>query len=979
MGQGNVKNRLILHGTNEYLIDRKKKICFLNIRNNVKIKNIYNGPNNIIIIYENNDLEIAGLNNHGQLGLGDKANRNKLTINPIFSKQAIRKISCGLEHIIALMHNYNIFVWGNNKYGQLGIGDTTKEISTPLLVYFNEKVIDIACGNNHSIFLTESEPLQDNYTTNDLDEQKKDEKCPNSNKAIEKEDKINNKYFSNLDISINDQHYTNHIDNLNQRNLLHFHNEIKFKEKEEIKKTIEEISKEVKNEQKQTPLEKENNIQKEDIVCFNDIYSCGSGSNGKLGFKDEDNVYFPKKVDIKKKLKISNIYSSHDYNALLTNTGELYTWGNNNIGELNANNKKSNYEIKIKNFNNNIVIKASLGKLYSACLTKNNNFYIWGNNITGIKKLNLSNHKVKEFSCNDDNIIILTDDNKLFLLNSLKKIQYMNKLIEDKLYVDKKNNNSIRYNFIGNGNNYLYVQMGIHQDANNISSLKINDYYTNNLLESVDKQDITYNEINENIIHCNNSVPLNSDNIETMQCILNTKYKQIEQYKLCGDSKKNKNYEEIIFSSKISEKSEATPGIAIASSLKGNEDEVEDKKKKTYEEMGQNCERIKINNTTYSDLPFFKMDHTINNIKSKPIYGINKNIINTFSPFSSKFGKNENLYAFCSEPVIEKEVKEETKNEESKNEKKMQKSKKNTKHYNMPNEKIKITNFLNNINNSKQIACINDIDCLINGTYLNFENKKNIYVDYDFIKNKIAEVMNKNVNYIDYLSCCDGIINNFDDLSTENQNSFSSYPPQEDKYINLNIILLKELNKQKKINIFYSHVLNAILQQLNDLKKEKKKLKKKLSLFRNLNKPNQGVSKDEDKTHPKYNNSSNINSTNRKNKTIPILKKYPKRLHINQSKTTKEKNESCSPLYLKQHSRNMHTDMPAAITIYGSNNNNDPYFLGESNITNSQSEKTNTEPNNLLFVNEFEPDLFIKKKSENHTEVNNIPIFFLNN
>lgn len=287
----------------------------------MKIKNIYNGPNNIIIIYENNDLEIAGLNNHGQLGLGDKANRNKLTINPIFSKQAIRKISCGLEHIIALMHNYNIFVWGNNKYGQLGIGDTTKEISTPLLVYFNEKVIDIACGNNHSIFLTESEPLQDNYTTNDLDEQKKDEKCPNSNKAIEKEDKINNKYFSNLDISINDQHYTNHIDNLNQRNLLHFHNEIKFKEKEEIKKTIEEISKEVKNEQKQTPLEKENNIQKEDIVCFNDIYSCGSGSNGKLGFKDEDNVYFPKKVDIKKKLKISNIYSSHDYNALLTNTG----------------------------------------------------------------------------------------------------------------------------------------------------------------------------------------------------------------------------------------------------------------------------------------------------------------------------------------------------------------------------------------------------------------------------------------------------------------------------------------------------------------------------------------------------------------------------------------------------------------------------------------------------------------------------------
>ncbi|SCN60673.1 regulator of chromosome condensation, putative [Plasmodium chabaudi adami] len=977
MGQGHVKSRLILHGTNEYLIDRKKKLCFLNIRHNVKIKNIYNGPNNIIVIYENNDFEIVGLNNHGQLGLGDKTNRNKLTINPIFSKQTIRKISCGLEHIVALMHNYNVFVWGNNKYGQLGIGDTTKEISTPLLVYFNEKVIDIACGNNHSIFLTESDLPHDNYITIDIDEQKKDEKCTNLNKIIEKENHINNKYLSNFDISINDQNSAKDIDNLNQTNLLHFHNENKFKEKEEIKKTIEKISKEVKNAPKQTPLENENRIQKESILCFNNIYSCGSGSNGKLGFKEEDNVYFPKKVDIRKKLKISNIYSSHDYNALLTSTGELYTWGNNNIDELNVDNEKSNYEIKLKNFNNDIVIKASLGKLYSACLTKNNNFYIWGNNIIGIKKLDLSNHKVKEFSCNDDNIIILTEDNKLFLLNSLKKIQCMNKLIEDKLYADKKNNNFIRYNFIGNGNNYLYVQMGINQDANNISSLKINDYSSDNLLESVDKQDITYNGINENIIHCNNSASLNSDHIEPMESILNAKDEHIEKYKLCGDSKKNKNHEEIIFSSKISEKSEATPDIATGWSLKGNEDEIEDKKINFYEEIDKNCERIKINNTTHSDLPFFKMDHTTNNIKNKPIYGINNNIINTFSSFSNKFGKNENLYNFYNGSVIEKEAKEETKNEESKNEKKKKKSKKNTKQNNMPNEKIHIMNFLNNINNSKQIACINDIDCLINGNYLNFENKKNIYVDYHFIKNKIDDVMNKNANYIDYLPCCDEIMSNFDDLPTENQNPFSSYAPQEDKYINLNIILLKELNKQKKINVFYSHVLNGVLQQLNDLKEEKKKLKKKLLLFRNLKKPNQGVNKYKDETHPKYNNSSNINSNNIKNKTIPILKKYPKRLHITQSKKTNEKNEQILPLNLKQHSTNLHIDIPTATTI--SDNNDNPYFLGERNLINIQSEKITTKSNNLLFMNEFEPDLFIKKKSENNTEVNNIPIFFLNN
>ena len=51
-----------------------------------------------------------------------------------------------------LTKNENIYVWGYNNYGQLGIGDNNnRNIPTLLNLPNNEKPLSISCGDNHTI------------------------------------------------------------------------------------------------------------------------------------------------------------------------------------------------------------------------------------------------------------------------------------------------------------------------------------------------------------------------------------------------------------------------------------------------------------------------------------------------------------------------------------------------------------------------------------------------------------------------------------------------------------------------------------------------------------------------------------------------------------------------------------------------------------------------------------------------------------
>jgi len=82
-----------------------------------------------------------GVNGHGQLGIDGKT---ILQIQEIVSLKGkkITQISTGFQHSLALTSNGQVFAFGRNERGQLGVGHT-KGQPTPTLVTGIKRIIDI--------------------------------------------------------------------------------------------------------------------------------------------------------------------------------------------------------------------------------------------------------------------------------------------------------------------------------------------------------------------------------------------------------------------------------------------------------------------------------------------------------------------------------------------------------------------------------------------------------------------------------------------------------------------------------------------------------------------------------------------------------------------------------------------------------------------------------------------------------------------
>jgi alpha-tubulin suppressor-like RCC1 family protein len=63
----------------------------------------------------------CGLNNYGQLGVGDRENRTEPTLVPKLSNVGIVDIAAGEHHTIALTNIGTVYVMGRGDQGQLGV------------------------------------------------------------------------------------------------------------------------------------------------------------------------------------------------------------------------------------------------------------------------------------------------------------------------------------------------------------------------------------------------------------------------------------------------------------------------------------------------------------------------------------------------------------------------------------------------------------------------------------------------------------------------------------------------------------------------------------------------------------------------------------------------------------------------------------------------------------------------------------------
>ena len=71
----------------------------------------------------------------------------------------IVKVKCGIDYTIAMDKDGKLYSWGSNRYGQLGVqGTNTYKLNKPTQIHLPHsagKVVDFACGEEHSAFLTD--------------------------------------------------------------------------------------------------------------------------------------------------------------------------------------------------------------------------------------------------------------------------------------------------------------------------------------------------------------------------------------------------------------------------------------------------------------------------------------------------------------------------------------------------------------------------------------------------------------------------------------------------------------------------------------------------------------------------------------------------------------------------------------------------------------------------------------------------------
>ena len=123
------------------------------------------GGYHTFIIKTNGELFAFGKNHSGQLGLGDGINRNKSTL--LMKDPSIRKIVCGVDHTFILKSSldppcngqYDVFAFGANYWGQLGLGDGIIR-NKPTLLMRDPTIRKIVCGMDHTFILkTKGEDL----------------------------------------------------------------------------------------------------------------------------------------------------------------------------------------------------------------------------------------------------------------------------------------------------------------------------------------------------------------------------------------------------------------------------------------------------------------------------------------------------------------------------------------------------------------------------------------------------------------------------------------------------------------------------------------------------------------------------------------------------------------------------------------------------------------------------------------------------
>ena len=289
----------------------------------------------------NGEVYAWGRNNSGQLGLGtsgDENNESSPVLIPTTALSNVSGIAAGFDHSLALTTNGEVYAWGNNNNGQLGLGyfgSNENNESSPVLIPTTDlsNVSGIAAGHSHSLAFTTNGEV---YAWG-------------------------NNYFGQLGLGTSGDENNESSPVLIPTTAL---------------SNVSGIA--------------AGNLHSLAFTTNGEVYAWGYNYYGQLGLGTSGNAYnesSPTLITALSNITVSGIAAGAYHSLAFTTNGEVYAWGYNNEGQLglgtsgDENNESSPVLIPTTDLSN--VSGIAAGSIMSLAVTDEGKVYAWGYNNNG--------------------------------------------------------------------------------------------------------------------------------------------------------------------------------------------------------------------------------------------------------------------------------------------------------------------------------------------------------------------------------------------------------------------------------------------------------------------------------------------------------------------------------------------------------------------------------------------------------------------
>uniref|UniRef100_A0A8C4TU03 Regulator of chromosome condensation 2 n=1 Tax=Falco tinnunculus TaxID=100819 RepID=A0A8C4TU03_FALTI len=122
----------------------------------IQVRSVVSGPcaAHSLLITTEGKLWSWGRNEKGQLGHGDTKRVEAPKLIEVLGGEAIVLAACGRNHTLALTESGSVFAFGENKMGQLGLGNQTDAVPSPTQIMYNgQPITKLACGAEFSMIM----------------------------------------------------------------------------------------------------------------------------------------------------------------------------------------------------------------------------------------------------------------------------------------------------------------------------------------------------------------------------------------------------------------------------------------------------------------------------------------------------------------------------------------------------------------------------------------------------------------------------------------------------------------------------------------------------------------------------------------------------------------------------------------------------------------------------------------------------------